>query len=196
MKYEELKEEIEEIGKIAATVPESLQEKCFELLLNHLLSDKTNSLPPREDNDDGKTPPPPPPPGGINLPAHVKAFMRRNNVTQQQIEAVVMIEDDEFHFIREPQQSQASKGQMEWALLVALKSGIQNNSLKADPEDIRSIVQEKGFYDSANFATNFKKEGNAALFRGALERQGDAQALSKDGETALASLIKKLSEIS
>lgn len=196
MDYEKLKEEIKEIGKIASSVPEAFREKCFEVLLNHLLTGQA------------QTPPPPPPPplkqdkspphrtGAISLPSHVKAFMRRKGVTQEQIEAIVMLEGDEFHFIKEPEHGQAAKGQIEWALLLALKNGILNNTLKADPEDIRSMVQEKGFYDSANFAANFKKQKYASLFRGALERQGEAQALSTEGETALADLIKELSGIS
>jgi hypothetical protein len=76
--------------------------------------------------------------------------------------------------------------------LLSLKSGILNNSLKVDPEEVRSMVQEKGFYDSANYATNFKKPKYAALFRAALEPQGESQSLSADGETALAELIKSL----
>lgn len=196
MKYEELKEEIKEIGKIAAAVPEPFQGKCFELLLNHLLSGKAGGTPPSPPSRTKTTETPPPKPGSIAVPSHVKAFMRRKNVTQEQIEALVMLEGDEFHFIKEPEHGQAAKGQMDWALLIALKNGIQNNALKADPEEIRSIVQEKGFYDSPNFAGNFKKVKNAALFRGPLERQGEAQALSTDGETALASLIKELSGIS
>lgn len=195
MEYDELKEEIKEIGKIAESVPEAFKEKCFEILLNHLLSEQTSAAapppPPAGSNDN-----PPPKPGNIALPSHVKAFMRRKDVSQEQIEALVMIEDDEFHFIKEPEHGQAAKGQMDWALLIALKNGIQNNTLKADPEEIRSMVQEKGFYDSPNFAKNFKKEKNAALFKGPLERQGVAQALSLDGETALAELIKELSGIS
>lgn len=197
MEYKELKEEIKEIGKIAATVPESFQGKCFELLLNHLLSGQAGGTPPqpppRQTNPNEM---PPPKPGNIAVPSHVKAFMRRKSVSQDQIEALVMLEEDEFHFIKEPEHGQAAKGQMDWALLIALKNGIQNNTLKADPEEIRSIVQEKGFYDSANFAGNFKKQKNAALFRGPLERQGEAQALSTDGETALATLIKELTGIS
>lgn len=194
MNYEDLKDEIKEIGKISATVPEAFREKCFELLLNHLLSGQSvNTPPPAADiinNDDA-----PPKQGNLTLPSHVKAFMRRKSVSQEQIEALVMVEEDEFHFIKEPEHGQAAKGQMEWALLIALKNGILNNILKADPEDIRSIVQEKGFYDAANFSAIFKKQKSEALFRGLLERQGEAQALSTEGEAALASLIKELSGI-
>lgn len=195
MNYNELKDEIKEIGNIAESVPDAFREKCFELLLNHLLSGQVSSANPPPPPSDSKESLPPRQ-GNITLPSHVKAFMRRKNVTQDQIEALVMIEDDEFHFIKELEHGQAAKGQMDWALMIALKSGIQNNTLKADPEEIRSMVQEKGLYDSTNFASNFKKVKYAGLFKGPLERQGDAQALSSDGEAALAELIKELSGIS
>ncbi len=192
MDYEKLKDDIKEIGKIAASVPEAFREKCFEVLLVHLVSGQISGA---------DQPPPPPfvPPGRqrkIVLPSHVMAFMRRKGVTQEQIEEIVMLEGDELHFIKEPEHGQAAKGQKDWALLLALKNGILNNSLKADPEEIRSMVQEKGFYDPPNFAANFKKKKYADLFRGPLERHGEAQSISPEGETALATLIKALSGIS
>lgn len=192
MEYSKLKEEIKEIGEIASSVPEAFREKCFEVLLNNLISGHTENS--------GKTPPsdplnptPPPESGNITLPSSVKAFIRKKNLTQEQIESIVMVENDEFHFIKEPTHGNIRKGQIEWSLLLALKNGILNNSIKIDPEDVRSIVQEKGYYDSANFASNFKKPNYEKLFRGLLERQGEPQSLTPDGETALADLVKELS---
>ena len=194
MKYEKLKDEIREIAKIAAAVPETFRVKCFEILLNDLLSEQLDHAPPPPSPPKpGETPTPPQ--GSFKMPSQVLAFMRRKELKQEQIEAIVMLDGDELHFIKEPSHGQVSKGQIEWALLIALKNGILNNSLKADPEDVRSIVQEKGYYDSANFSTNFKNRKNASLFRNVLEGQGDAQALSTEGETALANLVNALSGI-
>lgn len=190
MDYKHLKEEIKEIVEIAASVPEAFREKCFELLLNNLLSGKAtkgHAMPSPE-----TAPPPPASSQGVSLPAYVKAFMRRKGITQDQIESIVMLEGGDLHFLKEPAHGQAAKGQADWALLLALKNGILNNTLKVDPEEVRSMVQEKGFYDSANFAANFKKPKYAALFRAAIEPQGEPQPLSTEGETALAELIKTL----
>lgn len=192
MKFENLKEEIKSIAEISDSVPEKYRDKCFELLLSYLLSgspDQNKNLAYSEAKDSGKSETTK---HQIPTPSHIKAFMRRKGVSQQQLENIIMIDGDDFHFIKEPEHGQAAKGQIEWALLVALKNGILNNSIKADPEDIRSMVQDKGFYDQANFASNFKKATYASYFKGALVRQGDAQELSNDGETALAELIKKL----
>ena len=192
MNYEKLKKEIKEISEIAASVPESFREKCFEVLLEHVLSGEKKPEKPstHKDKEEEKTE------KEINqtmdLPSHVKAFMRRREITQDQIEALVMLDGEDLHFIKVPSHNEASRGQNEWALLAALKNGILNNSLKADPEEVRSLVQDKGFYDAKNFSTNFKKAKYKAYFKEALETQGSAQALSQDGEKALADLIKNL----
>ena len=189
MSYEKLKKEIKEISGIAASVPEAFREKCFEMLLNHILSVEVGKPSPptdKKDKDKSKDTP------SMEVPPHVRAFMRRRDISQEQIDSLLMLDGEELHFLKEPSHSQASRGQNEWALLLALKNGILKNSLKADPEDVRSLVQEKGFYNAGNFSTNFKKAKYAAYFQEALERQGSAQALSQDGEKALAELIRSL----
>lgn len=192
MNYEKLKKEIKEISEIAASVPETFREKCFEVLLEHVLSGEEkkpktpsvdNNGKDKGDNKDNIT---------MELPSHVKAFMRRRDVSQEQIESLVMLDEEDLHFIKEPSHNEASRGQNEWALLCALKNGILNNSLKADPEEVRSLVQDKGFYDAKNFSTNFKKAKYQAYFKEALEPQGPSQALKQEGEIALAELIKSL----
>lgn len=189
MSYEKLKKEIKEISEIAASVPEAFKEKCFEILLNHVLSGEGGKVSPKKDEkekeDKSET-------SNIEVPSHVKAFMRRREISQEQIDSLVMLDGEDLHFIKEPSHNEASRGQNDWALLLALKNGILNNSLKADPEDVRSLVQDKGYYNSKNFSTNFKKEKYAAHFKGAMEAQGSAQALSQDGEKALAELIVSL----
>ena len=86
-----------------------------------------------------------------------------------------------------------ARGQIEWALLLALKNGIEKNSISVDPEDVRSVCIAKGFYDKKNFATNFKKEGNAKYFSGPMVPQGASQQLSTDGQTELGKLLETLS---
>jgi len=192
MSYEKLKKEIKEISEIAASVPEAFREKCFEILLNHVLSGDDVKKTPKGADKGEKQEKQQKPPKDTNLPSHVKAFMRRRDITEEQINSLVMLDGEDLHFIKEPSHNEASRGQNEWSLLLALKNGILHNSLKADPEDVRSLVQEKGYYNAANFSTNFKKAKYAAYFKEALEPQGSAQALSPDGEKALAELIRSL----
>lgn len=196
--YEHIKREVAEIAEIAASVPEPFRDKCFELLLSHLLEasgggasdegDVGGSKPEEHGLDrgiqDGITP--------LPIQSQLRVFMNKTSVTKEELEAVVMFEDGEAHFIREPTPKNVAAGQMEWALLLALKNAVEHNKLETDPEDVRSMCQEKGFYDRSNFSANFKKPANSALFRKALEPQGEPQPLSNEGQTALGKLIKTL----
>ncbi len=162
MDYEELKREIRAIAEIANTVPEPFREKCFEILLQNLLdsekakSRKEDTATPEEEKKQ---------PSKVPTPAQIRVLMSKTGVTQEHLESIVLIENGECHFVREPKPRKVARGQVEWALLLALRNGILNNSLSVDPEDVRSICQEKGFYDAKNFATNFKTPKVAKFFR-------------------------------
>ena len=185
METDVIRKKIEEIIAITSGVPEQFQVSCFEILLQNLL---------REQPAEPRSPDQPVPPNmeTVPTPAQVRVFMERTGTTNEELSAVLYYADGEIHFLREPTIGKIAQGQMEWALLVALKNGVLLNDLAADPEDVRSICQEKGFYDSTNFATNFKQVKNAKLFKRPLEPQGELQQLSNDGQIALGKLVKAL----
>ena len=199
MDYQQIKTEVAEIAQIAASVPEPFRDKCFELLLSHLLGapggDGGGDVPDHDSKGRGEGDDSSGGDGGITplpIQSQLRVFMNKTGVTKDELESVVMFEDGEAHFIRGPTPKNVAAGQMEWALLLALKSAVEHNKLETDPEDVRSICQEKGFYDKSNFSANFKKAANAAMFRQALEGQGEPQPLSSEGQAALAKLVKSL----
>ncbi len=203
MDYERLKAEVKEIASVAADVPEQFRERCFDILLKALVDemqprgharaaepDRSTADPPvvivqPTDRPDGL--------GRVPLPAQMKVFMQRTGVTEDQLNAVVAFADGEVHFIREPTTQTISQGQIEWSLLLALRNAILNNAFNVDPEAVRSICQEKGFYDRKNFASYFKRDKAAKLFREPLEPQGEAQTLTADGQSELGRLVKAFS---
>jgi hypothetical protein len=199
MKYEELKEEIKVIAEIADSVPQAFKERCFEVLLQNLLGSTpgpaTSVVPPVQqppaDTNEVK------PPAGVNgtIPtsSQVKVLMQKTGLTQEDLSSVLMYEDQSVLFVHEPKTTKVARGQVECALLLALKNGIESNVLSADPEKIRSICQEKGFYDKANFIKNFKGTTTAGYFTGAMEAQGEAQKLTTEGMKELAKVVKDLS---
>jgi hypothetical protein len=127
----------------------------------------------------------------IPLPSQIKVFMGKTGVTAAELAKVIMFEDEAVHFIQEPQGNKIARGQIEWALLLALKKGVEKNVLEVDPEVVRSLCQEKGFYDAANFQKNFKGANTARLFAGEMVKQGSAQKLSNDGMTELGKIVKE-----
>lgn len=196
MSYKELKDEIESIASISNSVPEPFRDKCFELLLSHLLDSHTPKKEVTEKHEgkekdeesaiklitNGSA--------TIPTPSQVKVFMQKTGVTMEDLKRVVIFEDDDVHFVQEPTTQKIARGQIEWALLLALRNGIVSNALSVDAESVRSICQDKGFYDKGNFSKNFKN--NSTLFQAPLEPQGDAQKLSGEGQKELGKLIKEL----
>lgn len=136
-----------------------------------------------------------PPDTALPITTQLRVFMQRNQISEDEIKAILMVADGGVHFIQEPAPGNVTTGQMQWALLIALKNCILINDLSVDPEDVRSVCQDKGFYDTANFGTNFKKSKHARLFKGPMERQGDPQGLTTEGQAELAKVIRQLAKV-
>jgi hypothetical protein len=197
MDYAQLKGSIKEIAEIAASVPEQFRDKCFELLLANLLRENGNSATGGEESrkkehkspDDSEKKPKG---DGAPITTQLRVLMKKTDVTKEEIDKILLFDNGEVHFIKEPHTKGITTGQMEWALLLALKNGIEKNSLTTDPEEVRSVCQDKGYYDKGNFSGVFKQDRNAKLFRKPLVAQGPAEPLSSDGQDALGELIKRL----
>jgi hypothetical protein len=194
--YEELKSELQSIIELVETLPERYRERAFDLFVSQLLSGKEPSLKTSEAPGSGitdETPPRPPRREGSSVfipPAKVRSFLIRANISEDQLRELVMVEDGEVHFIREPRNVRVSAGQIQWSLLLALQSALLGRDFLVDPEAVRSICQEKGFYDARNFSAYFKN--NSRLYQRTPQPQGEAVRLSPDGEEQLANLIRSL----
>ena len=192
MEYEELKAELQAIVALCESIPELYRIRCFEVLLTSLIDRRKPAARAPVDAGDKAPVPTPEQADKIPTPAQVRVFMQRNAVTEQVLSAVFLFAGGDLHFIKEPSPTTVAEGQIQWALLLALKAGILNNTIIVDPEDVRSICQEKGFYDGPNFAAIFKRPSNAKLFKGLLEPQGEARSLTTEGEAELAKLLRSL----
>lgn len=122
----------------------------------------------------------------------MRAFLQRHSITEDQLRALALVENGDVHFIREPETTKVATGQIQWSLLLALKSALLGGEMSADPEAVRSICIEKGLYDKANFAANFKRSTGKVMFQKVPEPQGEAVKLSAEGEKKLAELVKSL----
>lgn len=192
--YEDLKKRIKEIIDIVESIPEKFQEQCFEVLLNAAL--KNAASPPAIQNGDSLKLLPEfgdkssEEANSFKIPARVRTFLSRSSINETTLRGLVFVEEGQVLFVQEPDTQKISKGQINWALLLALKSAISGNEFQVDPEDVRSVCIEKGLYDRANFTKNFKT--NKALFNKVPTTQGGSVRLSQDGEKRLAELIKEL----
>ena len=194
MDYEALKAELVQISEIASSVPEAFRERCFEILLQRLLHATPPPNPRADEEPKFENPIDPALPSDkpIPIPSQIRVFMGRTNVTVEQLGKVLINAEDGLHFVKEPSSQKISQGQIEWSLLLALRNGMLTNSLAVDAEEVRSICQDKGFYDRANFAANFKRGVASTYYKGALENQGPAQQLTNVGIDALGQLVKTM----
>jgi hypothetical protein len=190
--YEKIKGELKQIVELVELLPERYRDKCFDLLLSSLLVGKEPSTSEKEDPskkaDESQTKKD----KGFTFPAKVKAFIRRYGIKEEQLERIAMVESGDVHFIHEPKDVKNATGQIHWALLLGLKSALLGGEMIVDPEGVRSICIEKGLYDKANFAANFKRAPNRSLFNGLLEPQGESRKLTSKGEEKLAEVLNAL----
>jgi hypothetical protein len=196
-----LKTEIQEIVEVVKTVPEPLQLRAFEILLQDAIDrvgGKERSRREEEDDRDvkdkkkdkdrdreseGLDP--------NTLPMRVKAFMKRTKVTAPQIEKLFHIEGKQFEPIWAVKVTKFSKAQVQIALLQSLQRALTSGEFSFDSEKVRTECKNKKSYDNTNFKVNF--QNNAKYFSG-LEKDG-LVSLTDDGMTALANLITELAGV-
>jgi hypothetical protein len=195
-----LKTEIQEIIEVVKTVPEPLQLRAFEILLQDAIdrvSGKQRTR--REDQkddpgDDGDKPEKKDKSEtseGLNpnsVPMRVKAFMKRTQVTGSQIDKLFHIEDNQFVPIWTIETTKFSKAQVQIALLQSLKRALTNGEFSFDREEVRTECKNRKCDAGKNFAANFNNSGK--YFSG-LEKEG-LVSLTDEGMTALAALITEL----
>jgi len=199
MNYAELKEEIQEIIKIAQNVPEEFRNKCFEVLLGRWIDDSRDGhVSPHsaqgndsrgtlvtQSNDGDKIP----------ISTAMKVFMKKTEITRQQLAEILVFENGEAHFVKEPSPRTIAEGAVQWALLLALRNVIAGqNEFQVDPEELRSMCQEKSCYDRNNFWKTFAGKKYSDWFSGSLESQGSARKLSERGKIELGRMIAMLAE--
>lgn len=191
MDYARAKADIAEIVEIVKTVPEALQQRCFELLFDAAFS-KAKLAP---DPD-----PPTAQPAAAEtklqpnkkLPSNVIAFMRRQNVTDEELGKLFILDHDPLLPVYKMPTGAIAKLQLTKVLMVILENGLLNNSLSATYAELRGSVRDDDLFDS-----NFNKLFRRDLFKG-IGKDGVADdtvvELSGTGMDKLAEVIKELGQ--
>lgn len=197
-----LKAEIQEIVELVKTIPEPLQVRTLEILLLDLLDRVGERKHPAtrhdERNEDDE-----PLPGkeraerakstseGLSadmLPMRVKAFMKRTQVTVEQVDRLFHVEGKQIEPIWTLKSTKFSKTQVEIALLQSLQRAITSGEFSFDRELVREECINRGGYNKTNFIANFRNSGK--YFSG-LDKDG-LVSLTDEGMTALAVLVNDL----
>jgi hypothetical protein len=202
--YERAKEEIAQINAIVETCPGAVKEKCFELLFNAVFGTAIVATPApavRTPTSTEKEMPeaeiPPPAQQTRKLPPNVLSFIRRYNVSQEELEKLFILDHEPLLPIYKIPSGKMSQAQIFKVMMILLENGLLNNALSAPYAELRDSVKEDGFMDS-NFNQTLRR--NHMLFRGAIT--GDAVnadgtvELSGPGMERLAEIIKELGQSS
>lgn len=206
MELKDIEQKIKDIVKIVELCPASLQEKCFEMLLNaYVLGTipaprKQEVKQPKEDAGDtgaeseekdipdtGKTDEP-----EIKLSdIHVKArkFLEKG-ISIEQINNIFYKDGDDYKPLFDHlKTSKIGESQVRITLLEALKNGLKTGEFSADTKTVRDLCEAYKCYDLSNFAGNFKKA--AEMFNEEYKKD-ITLSLSAKGKEKLADVIKDL----
>ncbi len=209
--YQRLKAEIKEIIEIVNQCPDSLKEKCFELLLsNYLESQKkpTTVAQKKEtvqgkDETDSKTTDEV---SGNSIGTddicekdfHVKIqrFLKDNGVTMETINTLYYKENGELKpFYDTLKSTSMQECQLRLAVLTAFENSFAatNGDLTFNCEVIRARCQTMKCYNATNFASNFKTNKN--LWESWPEKYDKefTVSLSSEGKKKLAEVLLDLS---
>jgi hypothetical protein len=193
--FAKAKADIVQIVDIVKTVPENLQQVCFEMLFEAAFSE---AHPP-----EAKVKPPEPekpaepaePVVGKKLPGNIKAILRRGDVTEDDLGKLFMLEHDPLLPVYKLPKGNTSKAQMAKVMMVLLENGLLNNNISAPYAELREALKDEGLHDG-NFNKALKR--NADLFRGAITKDGIDEngtvELSGPGFEKLAETIKELAQ--
>jgi hypothetical protein len=179
---EQFKKQLHEITKLVELCPDRYKEKCFEILLQHLLLLEEAKLAPVRI----------PKPSDTGLfeklsPAFTR-FIETHGLNEA-ISNVFQIDDGRCEIIvRGIETRKKATGQVRLGLLLGIKNLILNGSPNVTYEELRQLCIDHSVYDSANFAAIMKK--NRDLFL----TEANNWKLTKPGENKAAELIKELGQ--
>jgi len=179
-------EELQEIVRLANSVPEEYRQKCFELLLSRSL--ESMELP-----QNGRPPAPvaakqPARQENLNLPIDVKAFFNQHRLDLNTISSLFHIEGTEVRPIYTLSDTTKVKAEINLALLIALETALRTGQFQVEIETLRTRCQEQKCYDMANFMRHIKN--HSRLFK--VISTDQPLSLSVEGKAQLGDLLKRL----
>lgn len=201
--YKRAKQEIVEINAIVETCPESVREKCFELLFHAAFNMLPAARTPHEQPAHSHPPKPDKPADhpvdaaqkGRRLPSNVLAFARRHNVTAEDFEKLFILDHDPLLPVYKIPPGVTAQAQLYKVMMILLEKGLLNNQISAPYPELRESIKEDGL-----MGPNFNKvlKCNHLLFKGAITEDAINEEaiveLTGAGMSRLAEIVKELGQ--
>src|SRR5262249_643676 len=170
--YKRAKDAIAEINAIVETCPDSVKEKCFELLFVAVFGTSKAAAPPQPDPDtlapkpqDHQSEQKTDPGQKKKLHSNVLAFAHRHGITVEDIGKLFLLDHEPILPVYKIPTGNTARAQMYKVMMILLENGLLNNSLSVPYPELRESVKEDGLYDG-NFNKLLKR--NYELFKGAI----------------------------
>lgn len=188
--FAELEKPIQEIINLTNKIDERYREKCFEILLNFYLMEKTGKLIAasveeglREEEVVEES---------FEVPIDVRAFLIQQTIPEDIISKLFFIAKGEIRPIYKITTTKKSEAQIQLALLAALENAVQKqgNKFEFSIKNIRQQCKKHKVYDSPNFKAHFKN--NIKFFK-SLDDEEHVE-LSPEGQTELAEVISTVAK--
>ncbi|WP_316193858.1 hypothetical protein [Bradyrhizobium sp. SZCCHNRI1029] len=190
--FAKAKDDIAQILEIVKTVPEALQQRCFELLFDAVFSKVKPAAEPNAERQDAGAEIKPAAPPSKKLPPNVLAFLRRQKLEPEDLGKLFMLDHEPLLPVYKMPNGAIAKSQLTKVLMVILENGLLNNSLSATYAELRGSARDDGLFDG-NFNKLFKRD----LFKG-VGKDGVTDdtivELSGTGMDKLAEVIKELGQ--
>jgi len=176
--FEHVRERIKEILEIAETCPEKYQVKCFEVLLESLL---TPQFPPAAEGTVQA------PDEGAPQKAQQPGFFQQHNIAQDVWSKVFNIKGETCDIIvRDLKVKPKSRRQIRLALLGAVANFLVTGKASVTKQWLVDMCKRYGAYDSPNFSAHMRKRVDLFVAR------GDVWEITVPGQQEAANVIKEL----
>jgi hypothetical protein len=186
IEYEKFRKPIQDIINFTNTIDEVYREKCFEVLLNHYLSNniklKINSL--QQENKNNA-------PIAQELPIDLRAFLQENMISEETVNKLFLREKGEARPIYKITEKRKAVAQIQIALLTAFENAplAPNGAFEFSLKTVRQRCVEYHVYEGTDFMFNFKNR--AGLFT---SLDHEVVKLTPIGKTELANIMTTVSK--
>jgi hypothetical protein len=185
---EEFEALAKQAAKIAESVPEKFQEKCFEILFQLFISGKVSSQADQKEVKSGVVPPPSP--VEYLVPIDVRAFLQQHTVPEEKLSKLFLLQGNDARPTYKITTHKKAKAQLQISVLTALENALKGGKFDFIVEMVRQKCKEYRCYDADHFTDNFKNNTN--LFKTLTDREH--LELSPDGKAELAEVILEMAK--
>ena len=181
MKKEDFVKEIKEIVELVKMCPQNLQEKCFEILLSHVLSQKEDryatpaakGVAVDQPTDNTQETPP-------EVKKRINAFSGQHQLSEAEVYKVFSVDETGNVNIEvtDLKSKKIAQQQRRLALLIGVKHQFTDGSFSVPKDELREACVTYSAYDAANFVQNLKNM-NRSGWHGRTGRAGSDIQMKK-----------------